>query len=109
LEVRNLKLLNKNVMAALAVAVALFVVVGSGVALSAYADKEDRGNGWPKTAYWIPRSSLEQGNTIGLTIAQCDSPEQCKEVNGTPSPNTAAKKQCEEFSGEKCVRISGIP
>jgi hypothetical protein len=66
-------------------------------------------NGWPKSAIYIPKSSLEQGNTNGLTIAQCDSPEQCKEVNGTPSPSIAAKKQCEDFSGERCVKIDSIP
>jgi hypothetical protein len=66
---------------------------------AAYADN---GNGWPKAVKYKPRS--EEGQT-GLTIAQCDSPQQCKEVNGTPSPNLAAKKQCEEFSGEKCKKV----
>jgi hypothetical protein len=56
----------------------------------------------PRLVKYKPRS--EEGQT-GLTIAQCDGPQQCKEVNATPSPNLAAKKQCEEFSGEKCKKV----
>jgi hypothetical protein len=82
---------------------ALLLLVAAGAAaaaiinpLAAYAD-------WPKTVMYLPRDA--EGQT-GLTIAQCDSPDQCKEVNGTPSPNLAAKKQCEEFSGEKCKKVN---
>lgn len=87
----------------LSLSFALLLLVAAGAAattalinpVAAYAD-------WPKTVMYLPINV--EGQT-GLTIAQCDSPEECKEVNGTPSPNLAAKKQCEEFSGEKCKKV----
>jgi hypothetical protein len=72
------------------------------IAATAIINPLDAYGDWPKTVMYQPRDA--EGQT-GLTIAQCDSPEQCKEVNGTPSPNLAAKKQCEEFSSEKCKKV----
>jgi hypothetical protein len=57
---------------------------------AAYAD-------WPKSATY--RSETGAGVFIG-----CEDPEECKETFGTPSPNQAAKSQCEELFDEKCKK-----
>lgn len=99
-------------MAAL-IAVAVITALGAGMNLNsniaAYAEHDiskdkTHGKAWPKTTMYLPENA--EGLT-GLTIAQCDSPAQCKDVNGTPSSNLAAKKACEEFSGEKCKKFRG--
>ena len=91
--------------------VSVLTLIGAGMNLNsniaAYAEHDvtkdkSHGKGWPKTTIYLPENA--EGLT-GLTIAQCDSPEQCKEVNGTPSTNKAGKSQCEEFSGEKCKKV----
>ena len=115
-----MKLLNKNITTTptTLAAVAVITVIGgivtsllSTTIVAAYAEhdvtkEKSHGKAWPKTAFYIPENA--EGLT-GLTIASCDSPEQCKEVNGTPSANLAAKLFCEEISGEKCKKLKEFP
>jgi hypothetical protein len=76
--------------AALAVALALSATTAIINPSAAYAD-------WPKTAFY--RTEAGAGSFIG-----CEDPQECKDAFGTPSPNQAAKSQCEEVFDEKCKK-----
>jgi hypothetical protein len=76
--------------AALAVALALSATTAIINPSAAYAD-------WPKTASY-------QTETGAGSFIRCEDPEECKDAFGTPSPNQAAKSQCEEVFDEKCKK-----